>query len=394
MEQEIRTALERFSSRVRETIDAELDGLAAELMRAAESAAQRSRAESEARLAAREAGLRTDIETRLTDELQRQFADQLEAARVQARAEALTQARQELSDSAARDTAAREEETAAAARASEREARLEAVERLLASVRRIDAASTLRETLEVLTQSASLETPRVAVLLIEGTSVRTFSHRGFDEVPPAGPIAPGGVVEACVQQGQPAFTNDAAGLRAPGFAALDEHRAGFAVPLRVGGRTVAVLYADDAVEGAHDAPAAWPEALELLARHASMHLENLTATRAAGVAPYHAHDGAPEVVSTSGIGPASTPDAGVDVEPDEDGAKRYARLLISEIKLYNEPAVREGRERRDLRQRLADGIERARRAYYARIPETVASRDRYFEAELVNILADGDPSRL
>jgi hypothetical protein len=273
----------------------------------------------------------------------------------------------------AQAAAAREQADAASARATERDARLAAVERLLASVRRIDAAATLRETLEVLVQSASLETPRVAVLLIEEDSVRAFSQRGFTDVPDSGPLASGGVVEACVLHGQPAFTGDAAGLKAPGFAGLTDDRAGFAAPLRVGNRTVAVLYADDASEAERDAPAAWPEALELLARHASLHLENLTAVQLVR--------GEPE------------PAAGV-ADATEEGARRYARLLLSEIKLYHEGDVRLGRERRDLRQRLGSEIDRAARAYRDRIPETLAGRDRYFESELVNTLADGDASAL
>ena len=38
---------------------------------------------------------------------------------------------------------------------------------------------------------------------------------------------PGGVIEACVRHGQPAFTGDAAGLKAPGFAGIADDRAGF-----------------------------------------------------------------------------------------------------------------------------------------------------------------------
>ena len=382
MEHEIRKSLEGFSKRVRDLLDSELDVLASELMQAVDVADKRIRAEAEARAVTRENALRAELERRL--------ALQLEESRVQVRAEALEQARAEALDQARQEaSAARAHSDAAAVQATERDARLEAVERLLASVRRIDAASTLRETLEVLAQSASLETPRVAVLLIEGNNVRPFSQRGFTEIPPAGPIAAGGVVEACVKHGQAAFTSDAAALRAPGFAALPDERAGFAAPLRVGNRTVAVLYADDASTDetggvTHDAPAAWPEALELLARHASLHLENLTAVRAAAVTAH-----APHAVSTSGV----TADV-EDVVKDEDSARRYARLLISEIKLYHEQDVRLGREHKDLRRRLAGEIDRARRAYETRVPDSLSARDQHFEAELVSTLADGDASIL
>ncbi|MEX2270518.1 MAG: GAF domain-containing protein [Vicinamibacterales bacterium] len=377
MEQDIRTSLDAFSARLRAAIDGELDGLAKELSQAADDAISRVRNEAEVDAAAREAAARDEAEVRLSQ--------RVDEARATALAEATATAAAE-----AEQTAARQIADAATARAAEREARLAAVERLLSSVRSIDASTSLRDTLEVLVQTASLETPRVAVLLIEGDSVRPFSHRGFDGIPASGPLAAGGVVEACVLHGQSAFTGDAAGLKAPGFAALADDRAGFAAPLRVGNRTVAVLYADDAAGEDHDAPAAWPEALELLARHASIHLENMTALRAASGSPppFRENDASP--VSTMGSGTA----AGTDTAQDAEAARRYARILVSEIKLYNEPAVRLGREHKDLRTRLHDDIERARRTYLDRVPETVAARDEYFDRELLQTLAGGDSSIL
>lgn len=383
MEHEIRTSLENVTSRLRAAIDAELDGLAVELMQGVEAARERARAELDAAVAERVAQARAELET---EAAVREAAARADAAREfeqresQIRASAAAEARQSVQEEFDAARAAEARDTASeTGQAGQREGRLEAIERLLSSVRRLDAASSLRETLEVLVQSASLETPRVAILLIEGSNVRTFAQRGFTEIPDAGPLAAGGIVDAAVRHGQPASTNDPAALKAPGFAALDPDRAGFAAPLRVGNRTVAVLYADDASDGAPAAPAAWPEALELLARHASMHLENLTVTRANQV---------PSVPSRPEA--AEEPQNGAD----EDAARRYAKLLVSEIKLYNESTVRTGREQRDLRARLRDEIEHAEQTYLARIPETVAARRRYFEEELVQTLAGGDAGAL
>jgi hypothetical protein len=84
-----------------------------------------------------------------------------------------------------------------------------------------------------------------------------------------------------------------------------------------------------------------------------------------------------------------------DVDDDQaQGARRYARLLVSEIKLYNEHAVRTGRERRDLLQRLKPEIERARRLYDERVAPSIRAREVYFQQELVQTLADGDQSLL
>jgi hypothetical protein len=86
------------------------------------------------------------------------------------------------------------------------------------------------------------------------------------------------------------------------------------------------------------------------------------------------------------------PDAG---EADTGlSARRYARLLISEIKLYNEAEVREGRARRDLATRLGPEIARARQVYEARVPSDVPQRAEHFQDELVRTLADGDASLL
>ena len=81
-------------------------------------------------------------------------------------------------------------------------------------------------------------------------------------------------------------------------------------------------------------------------------------------------------------------------DDETQGARRYAKLLVSEIKLYNEGAVRVGRERRDLMLRLKAEIERARKLYEERVPASIRGRDSYFQHELVQTLADGDQTLL
>jgi hypothetical protein len=75
-------------------------------------------------------------------------------------------------------------------------------------------------------------------------------------------------------------------------------------------------------------------------------------------------------------------------------ARRFARLLVSEIKLYNERAVIEGREHGNLYERLRDDIDRSRQMYDERIPQDVRSGTNFFYEELVQILADGRPEAL
>lgn len=80
--------------------------------------------------------------------------------------------------------------------------------------------------------------------------------------------------------------------------------------------------------------------------------------------------------------------------PQHVGARRFARLLVSEIKLYNEPKVQEGRAEGDLYDRLREAIDRSREMYDKRYAASVGSRYDYFHHELVNTLAEGDEAKL
>ena len=72
-----------------------------------------------------------------------------------------------------------------------------------------------------------------------------------------------------------------------------------------------------------------------------------------------------------------------------DEARRFARLLVSEIKLYNESKVDQGRKNNDIYERLKEDIDRSRQMYDERIDEQVRKSTNYFYDELVRILADG-----
>jgi hypothetical protein len=75
-------------------------------------------------------------------------------------------------------------------------------------------------------------------------------------------------------------------------------------------------------------------------------------------------------------------------------AKRFARLVVSEIKLYNESKVAEGRRNKDLYERLKEDIERGRQMYSDRVAAPIRDSTNYFYDELVRILAGGDASAL
>jgi hypothetical protein len=120
-----------------------------------------------------------------------------------------------------------------------------------------------------------------------------------------------------------------------------------------------------------------------------------------GIAPFMPTEGAP---ATSFSAPLASRRLGHDIElPIEvseeerryhQDARRFARLLVSEIKLYNEQKVKDGFERGDLYERLREEIDRSRQMYAKRVHPSVAPRYDYFHHELVATLAKGDDARL
>lgn len=91
-------------------------------------------------------------------------------------------------------------------------------------------------------------------------------------------------------------------------------------------------------------------------------------------------------------------DLPIEVSDDErrlhNDARRFARLLVSEIKLYNEQKVNEGRNSSDIYDRLREAIDRSREMYEKRVQPQVAAKFDYFHYELVSNLAEGNDSKL
>ena len=286
-------------------------------------------------------------------------------------------ARRTLADAQGNMERSRSDSAIVDARAAERQAQLDFVERLLAGVRTIDSARSLSDTLTAVTTAAATLAPRAALFVVNGRDVQGWRAAGFTGQSPATlrlSNDASGLIATAISSVSIASTVN---TPAPAFAALPSDRAGLAVPLTVGGQSVAVLYADDGATGESEAPASWPEAMQILAAHASACLSHITASRTT------------QAMRASRPGAAGPP--GVD---EESSARRYARLLVSEIKLYNESAVRLGREKRDLLNRLRPEIDRARRLFEERVSPSVGARATYFQEELVHTLADGDSELL
>lgn len=76
----------------------------------------------------------------------------------------------------------------------------------------------------------------------------------------------------------------------------------------------------------------------------------------------------------------------------ENDAKRFAKLLIAEIKLYENYKFERGLKNNNLYESLRDEIEEARKKYKKRVPN--AEFERCFDDVLIEVLADGDRSKL
>jgi len=92
--------------------------------------------------------------------------------------------------------------------------------------------------------------------------------------------------------------------------------------------------------------------------------------------------------------PQPAPAAAISSEDQEihRKAQRFARLLVDEIKLYNQAQVAEGRQNLDLYDRLKEVIDKSRATYQKRYGNTVAASANYLEHEIMRSLAEDDPS--
>lgn len=296
----------------------------------------------------------------------------------------------------------------ATARVKEREIEMAAVSRLLESVRGLDGASSLSEVLDALALAAAREAARAAVVVLRNDRILGWRISGFgprDSQPKSIDLtlAESGVIGLAVGAARAVTTKDSQSASVgPGFETLPQDRMGLAVPVIVGGRVVAVVYADAVTTDGHErhVPSSWPELIEVLARHAGRCLEALTTQKTA-----------PRIQPPSAAGPAaaapstpSTPVIPSSGDPTSalmqitDGvaaaARRTARLLVSEIRLFHEPAVKEGRRQGNLLTRLAPEIEKAREAYNEQVPAGVRAHTDYFHQELIKTLAGGDAALL
>jgi hypothetical protein len=81
-------------------------------------------------------------------------------------------------------------------------------------------------------------------------------------------------------------------------------------------------------------------------------------------------------------------------DPRHQDARRIARLFVSEIVLYNQERVEQGRKQGDLYALLKNDIDHCREVIRDRIPPDIAAQFDYFYDEIVVQIAQGDESKL
>jgi hypothetical protein len=68
-------------------------------------------------------------------------------------------------------------------------------------------------------------------------------------------------------------------------------------------------------------------------------------------------------------------------------ARRFARIIVSDIALYNEEAVREGIKNGTFYELLKEDIEDGRRLYEKRVPDSIKSKKDFYQETFDNFIA-------
>ena len=157
------------------------------------------------------------------------------------------------------------------------------------------------------------------------------------------------------------------------------------LPLVVKDKVAAVIYADAGTVSGGTLDAS---GLQALTRFAAIWLE-LAALRKAGGAATEDLSQPQPAAAMAASAPATS---GLEEDELHKKARRFAKLLVEEIKLYNQPSVEEGRQHKDLYTRLKVDIEKSRSTYDKRYADSAVASSDYFTQELIRILAENDVS--
>lgn len=298
---------------------------------------------------------------------------------------------------------------------------------LVQAVSNIHAGSTQKEILRALLDAGSGYCSRIALFVVKAGAATGWHSRGFGGEDPVKDFA----LDLSIGPVAHSYQNRIAtpgNIAEMGSAFIDRfgkpaNEQMLVLPLLLKDKVAAIVYADGGETGQLD-----PDALELLVMTTSAWLEVASLRKQASKedagrmetapsvqtvssfsdpfsahAPKHAVAHVPEQVvevpaahASAAAAPAAAADPLAGLSPEDAEihrkAQRFARLLVDEIKLYNQAKVAEGRRNKDLYDRLREDIEKSRGTFQKRYGNTAAASADYFHHELLRSLAEDDIS--
>jgi hypothetical protein len=315
---------------------------------------------------------------------------------------------------------------------------------LVQAVATIHAGSTQKEILRALLEAGNPYGSRVALFVVKGGTATGWQSRGLadDDAIKDFPLDMTSGPAAYAYQNRIAAPANIAEMdrRFVKQFGGPENEQIIVLPLVLKDKVAALLYADGGAEGVLDGPSlevlvmatsAWLEVAALrkqTQRDVSDTVPPMPPVERPPVAapaqavssfsdPFAAHtpkhtapkpapepepEPAAEVVevahaasaSAAASAPAADPFAGMSAEDADTHrkAQRFARLLVDEIKLYNQAKVAEGRRHKDLYDRLKEDIDKSRSTFQKRYGNSAAATGDYFQREVVRSLAEDDLS--
>jgi len=284
---------------------------------------------------------------------------------------------------------------------------------LSAAISSIQESQAQADILKALLEGVAKFSPRSALFVVRGTTLAGWQARGFAD----------DNIRGSVVDGSKGVSSRAISDRGRASAAAAEFDSGFIekqgnpwdgnatlFPLVVKDKVAAILYCDSGRESSRSTDYS---GVEVLTRYTCLWLEHaatkkhlapggaeaLSASAASAVAPIAPTLPPPPPAPAAAPTPATTAEPALDNLPPEEQelhkkAKRFAKLLVDEIKLYNQSKVTEGKQNRDLYKLLREDIEKSRATYDKRYGSTPVAPAKYFDSEIVRILADNDRSLL
>ena len=281
--------------------------------------------------------------------------------------------------------------------------RAPASDALIAAISSIEQSHVQAEILKALLEGVAKFSARSALFVVRGTALAGWQARGFVD----------DNIRGLSLDGSKGLASRAIHDRSRASAAAAEFDSEFArkhgnpwdgsstvFPLIVKDKVAAILYCDSGRATGHQAD--YP-AIDVLIRFTGLWLEHAAGKKNAATAEAEAGAHAAPPAVAAAMSPerkaANAPEPALDHVPAEEQevhnkAKRFAKLLVDEIKLYNQSKVAEGKQNRDLYKVLREDIEKSRATYEKRYGSTPAASGKYFDSEVVRILADNDRSLL